>query len=824
MGYICKLVRGSLTLNLNSAPYSLASGFVPPAINEVASIAVGTSANRYGGGRKVDDRTLPRDYSFSVRVMGNSNKQCEAAIDRLDLFLRQGTDDNPNYFIFKPDNNIPVDPLWGQDSASRRCKILKGHCEKSGDMYSEADIRNRVIFADVTMTINGVEGLLQRAGLAMGGIIENKMFSPDGVSRGLMIPEGTINIFDNPVFGNADPDNQYTTGAGAISATNADKDFVYPGATNSIKLTCVTAATATFYQSITTAAVAHTHSAWVKKADGTAASATDVKIYYDAAQTSTYTYLGNGITRVSFSNTPTAAAHNIGVILMTVGATIYLMGCQSEAKAYPTPLCWGDLMGCSWGGTAHADASTSTRTAAWWGVSAAKSLNIAEGTMVVVWMPDKANTELAADVWLFEEAFEFQARFDNDDEKFYFTDGTNTISSSATTYAANTPMVLHFVYEAGSLKIYRAGAEIATGGTYTPHVFGDNLFLGTDESGANHCNGTFLGFHTYDYALSATEIANDYANIWQHVSGGDGYGQQLEPIPWTYSTDGDGVCDAYCDATHQDWIICGGIPGSLPAETILYVINSTADRSLTIVNHQSPVFHSPSDYFLDKSGTADAAALGGQVLTVANVNLTAVLGAAVSIAPAITRDLNQYPVRIWASLNDVGANLKIAPRVELNANSVGHTGDYRPITTSATLKQFITFDVDNMENPEIQYGKHSIYSDTLDYELWLQRSVSGAANVTIDYLRVLFGDFTYIYNDVAANSRGFLVNGNEVYILNHTTLVVTKITTIQGKVFELHPDTLNHVIMLTGDLGSDTDNTKNTVISYIDVIPRWALA
>ncbi len=206
-----------------------------------------------------------------------------------------------------------------------------------------------------------------------------------------------------------------------------------------------------------------------------------------------------------------------------------------------------------------------------------------------------------------------------------------------------------------------------------------------------------------------------------------------------------------------------------------------------------------------------------------NVGAAGVYGTSISIAPTITRDLSQYPVHIWASLSDAGSALQIAPRVELNANNVGHTGDYRPISTGTALKQFVTYDVGNMENPEVKNIKFPIHSDSLDYELWLART-SGTANVSIDYLQPLFGDFAYVYNDVAANSRDFLINGNNVYILNTTGPVVTKITTIQGKVFELYPDTLNHVIMLTGDLGGTTDIAATTTISYIDVIPRYALA
>ena len=107
--------------------------------------------------------------------------------------------------------------------------------------------------------------------------------------------------------------------------------------------------------------------------------------------------------------------------------------------------------------------------------------------------------------------------------------------------------------------------------------------------------------------------------------------------------------------------LSSGVSRSLPAQTVLYARNDDNNRSLTIVNHQSPVFHGPSDYFADKSGTANAAALGGAVLTVANVNTTPVLGAAVSIAPSITKDLGQCSVHIWAALDDACVTCRSPP-------------------------------------------------------------------------------------------------------------------------------------------------------------------
>jgi hypothetical protein len=821
MGYIAWLVKGSKKLNLNSSPYFLSEGFVPPAITEIPQIARGTSANRYGGGKLIDTRVTDFEYSFPVLISGSSSGQLSGARDRLRYFINSGTEAEPVYLCWKNDSDVPVDPLWGQWGATRRCKVLHANIYPSEYSYSSGDTRSKLMELDVQATVNPVEGLRQRVGNATGGILENNMFSPDGVSRGLMIPEATTNKCTNPVFGHATPANGWTTGSDLISATNTDKEFVYPDATNSIKLSCVVATASAFTFACTAGNTnTHTFSAYVKKADGTAATATDCKIYYNATKDSAYTYLGNGITRVHWSGAGIAAATATGVTITTVGATVYLMGYQAEEKAYPTPLCWGDLMGCAWTGTAHA--STSTRTAGRWLIPTAdyqNILNISEGTIVVVWQPDRASTAIPDDdVFLFF-AGGMSAVYNGTNDDYGLTDGTNDIWTTGVTFSAFDIEILHFVFEQGSLKIYRNGSQVATGSTYTPYTFANNLYLGTDNNSVLHAGGTFLGFHTYPYAMNATEVANDATNISAHVNGGDGHGQALETIPWIYDNAGDNVIDNYCDATHWDWIISGGIPGSLPAETIFYILNSSDGRSLTISGHQSPIFHSPSNYF-----NADN--------TTTSTNTTAVLGKAINVAAAIHQDIAQYPMRLWVSLTDAGSNLTIAPRVELNTNSVGHTGDYRPIVADATGKDFITYDLGNISNPKMEYGlvNKSHYGPiidfgSVDYELWLQRTVAGAANVVIDYMRVMFGTNTYIYNDVASDSALILVHGHKALILDTTaTPNVTKITEIQGELFELYPGTLNHIVLQTGDLGANTVTTATTTIQAIYVTPRWALA
>ena len=112
--------------------------------------------------------------------------------------------------------------------------------------------------------------------------------------------------------------------------------------------------------------------------------------------------------------------------------------------------------------------------------------------------------------------------------------------------------------------------------------------------------------------------------------------------------------------------------------------------------------------------------------------------------------------------------------------------------------------------------------DTVDYELWLKRSVSGAANVTIDSLRVMFGDMTYVYNDVASDLTDFLLNGNDVFIMKSWLAIENDHHSRQG--FRVAPRYPKPYYFTFRGLGGDNALAGYSVVDYIDVVPRWSLA
>jgi len=188
----------------------------------------------------------------------------------------------------------------------------------------------------------------------------------------------------NPVFGHATWNNGWTVGVGLYGVQNTDRNFVLFGL-NSGKFSCITTANGIAYQSINVGNVnVHTLSGYFKKQDGSAITSADVGFYYNATLTGvTYTAIGNGWYRISKDTAGLNSSVPTGFILLAVGVTIYCAGFQIEEKAYATPLAYGDLLGCSWSGTAHA--STSARVAAYARVVTTDLVNLAECTIRVVY-------------------------------------------------------------------------------------------------------------------------------------------------------------------------------------------------------------------------------------------------------------------------------------------------------------------------------------------------------------------------------------------------------------------------------------------------------
>jgi len=339
-------------------------------------------------------------------------------------------------------------------------------------------------------------------GTVTGGVI----WRPGRFGKAVQIAEATTNLISNPSF------ETNTTGwlPGAGNSITQSTNFAHVG---SYSAKCIEGGGKYFVTYVPyIAGQPYILSLCARRADGAAVTAGDIYnllLANIAMTTASITSLGDGWYKIISSVLVAAATetHNAGWYVGD-GRTLYVDAVQVEQKAYATPYCDGSLgTGHSWSGTAHA--STSSRTAA--SCKLTNPISTTAGTVALWWRYPNASTTTQTSPYLFSEG-NLKAYYLAADDKLYFTDGINTISTAALTFSAWTWMHLEFTWASGALAIYINGASVATGATYTAPTLGAFLYFGSDTSGANQCNGLLEGVLVMGVALTATQVAALYAN------------------------------------------------------------------------------------------------------------------------------------------------------------------------------------------------------------------------------------------------------------------------------------------------------------------------
>ena len=559
---IGRFVKGAKTLDVNSGRYGLDSNLAPPSTPVNFQMAMGLALNTRGGGRKVNEKAEMITWPITIDVNGSDRVEVLKAVSDLRWMLNQAGDETePLYLEWKADD-LP-EPLWGQFGAVKRYKV------QSATIAWELFALGAT--CDIELMISPyAEGKKQRLANCGSGVIEDIIGSGDGTSRGLIIAEATTNKCVNPVFGHATWNNGWTAGANLRVTQNKDARFLI-WAQSSAKLTSSDTSNNTFTESINVANTNnHVITCWVKKPDGSAVTSADCRIYYGSAQTCTYTLVRNGIYKVSVSLSGVSAATATGIEVLK-GHTIYLMGMLVEEAKHITRMAYGEMIGSSWSGTRHA--STSARKEGQLKLTVGlDTFQASQGSIAVVWKTDYASTDDSDRYFFCDSTPKIYAYFKYSDDKIYFSDGTNTISSAAQTFSAGD--VLHLVFKWGpsGLYVFKNGASIASGENFTPPASPTTLYIGSDNSTTKQVAGALLGFTIYDAELTSAQILAIYAAA-DLLADDD---QLVDYIPWLWSKDGDGEVDQYDDTDHDNWVISGDIPGTAPAITDIKV---TADAT-----------------------------------------------------------------------------------------------------------------------------------------------------------------------------------------------------------------------------------------------------
>lgn len=807
-----KLECGARALDINDrARFYVRTYFVPPATVEAAQISMGTALNARGG-RLNGRKPQVRDWTFSVRIVGSSEADIQAAARSLKAMLAlAGDETEPLYLAYKANSDTP-EPLWGQFGALLRYEVLNATVE-FGDDYARGTRRARALVATITLTIQPYAlGKQQRLCTATGGIVEDTIGSADGLSRGVIVPGTTTNLFTNPVFGHATWNNGWSSGAGMTAAQNTDDDFLMiPGATNSAKLLAA-GGTRVFYQALTATVATYTLSSYVKKEDSSAVTAADCRLYFDNnLVTTTYTGIGNGIYRLSYTGTASAGLTNYGIGVAD-GRVVYCNGFQVENTGFTTPLCFGDALGCSWTGTAHA--STSTRTPAFLKLAlASDDWSNAEWTMRIIWRAGCASTQLGTS-YFFDLGSTFHLRFDTTNDELILRDGTNQATSAAgQAFALNEVVVFYATAKPGTgLVLYRNGTSLATANTYTPIAPPASIYFGTDTSGANPIYGTFMGIDIFPRALSTTEVANDYANIAPLAADG----RRVSAIPWLWTKDGDNVVDNCDDSTRDNWCVVGGIAGSVEALTeIKAALDSTPGGYFFVLskcgyNH----FMVPIDakVYADQGGVADANSSGGAYST--NYDLSAADANISSPAFSTYREWKgsvHFFARLFKSAG-AGTTVNLVPVISHGYASM--FGNEKTVSVDGTMRMYYLghIPIGEVQINLYDYVRQRIYPKILGKQ----------ATVTLNVDFSMFipnASVIYVPTAITASNSLLIVDG-----------VVTEIASDYlygyrsafGDKIELSPSEFNFLFVISAAMGGAHTITHTATLS-VRITPRWAL-
>lgn len=834
MGMIARLKYGAKEWNLYDDNYRVSRDFAPPAMAINLTASAGTSANRYGGLSAAGFSYSDRVWRIGLHVKASGATEATRRVNALNAFIVQCLN-NPTeklYFEHKPFDDYDFDPVWGQTGGVKRYQVKAAQLHVGSDYHAIFQQDHHLPNCTLEMTIAPVaEGLPQVLATATGSVVEFRAGVDDPAVRGLLVMPAITNKFTNPVFGHS----TYNTGWTATNCTaarNYNRAYVFTGAF-SAKLT-KTGSGAYFTQSL-----AITDDDYIgfycKKPDGSAVTASDVKVYCNGAESGSYIEIGNGWWLVA-ATSPGAGTYNTGVSLEgSNGSVIYVDAFMArEFYPYTVPHINGDMLDCTWSGTAHNSTSTSTNGKIFVNNSI---IGRDQGTIRVVFRP-LFSGGAGTDFYFFHldnSATDFYGYYDQGSDVIIFSDGTNTATpATQADFVRGDPVILHFVWKLGTgLKIYRAGTEIATTATYTPNMGSNNLYIGGTGAYNNLPQGLISGFTVFDRAMTAAQVSADY----NEVSGIAAAYEQVDAVPYLWTDDGDNIIDNCLDSSRENYAIIGGVQGSYPAVTEYRMKVETGgantfDTDAALWLSRTSLYEYRNQVlgiFKDLGGTAVTGACGGsaEVLSVGTSPVT-LSGTPPGYAALYNAEQFGTDYYLFVRMSDAGSLLTVAPRVYLAGSVSGaasyYTGDYRSITGGTAYKLFVF--------GPIAVADESIASiDRANYQALtpvFQRT-SGTANVTVDFVAALpapllkfkkTGTITGVSSGIWAHVKGL---GGKFETDQSSLEYFLQFGEATGQPVEVLPETQNVLFGFVGDDGAEHVITRTIDFSYVKVIPRWSI-
>lgn len=277
------------------------------------------------------------------------------------------------------------------------------------------------------------------------------------------------------------------------------------------------------------------------------------------------------------------------------------------------------------------------------------SIYAAGGALLFVWRPETASTA-SGNKYFFENdgGGAFDGYFNATNDKFYFVVGSNTISSSAQTFAAGDVIRLLFTWgSANKLKIYRDGVQIATGSSFTAPSEMTNLYAGSNASRANQCLGNFT-LTVWPTEPTAAQVAEIDAAARALTTAG----LRVDHLPWMWTDSGTTELNTYRDSDEDNRAIVAGIPGGAPAKYRAMLTHSTTGTAVMYLNcYQHPLglgLPAKTDFYAEIAGsseTGNSAGNYGTLLTSGDSSTHPLLATVRAVAALARARLNGTAAR-----------------------------------------------------------------------------------------------------------------------------------------------------------------------------------
>lgn len=834
MGMIARLKFGAKEFSLYDDNYRVSRDFVPPALQIGMVASAGTSANRYGGAAVSSFAYGDRQFSIGLHVKGSSQLDTTRKLARLNQFIVSCLS-NPTetlYFEYKPFDDYDFNPTWGQTGGVTRYRVKSAQAFPGADYHALHQPDHHLPNCTLNMLIAPTaEGLPQLAATATGSVVEFRAGIDDPQVRGLMVLPQLTNTFTNPVFGHSTWNTGWTA-TNCTAARNYNRNFVFTGVF-SAKVT-KTASSARFTQSLSVTADDYV-GFYCKKPDGSAVTASDVKVYCNGDQTSTYAPVGNGWYLV-YSVAPGVGTYATGVSLQGSNGEIIFVDNFMAMGSYPysVPHINGDMLDCAWTGTAHN--STSTCTAGKLFVNSSV-VEREQGTIRVVFTPIFTNESGTTFYFFFldNSATDFYAYYNSGSDKITFTDGTNSAIQSGTAgFVAGEPVVLHLVWKLGTgLKVYKDGVEIATDGTYTPNLGTNPLYIAGSDSYNNTSQGIMNGFTIFDRAMTAAQVLADYNQVAPIAEDHE----LVDAIPYVWTDDGDDIIDNCLDSSRENYAIIGGIQGSFPAVTE-YRLKVEAGGANTF-NTDSALWlgatglyeyrNQVAQMFADLGGTAVTGACGGSAQVVSVGTTVATLsGTPPSYAMIANAEQFGKDYYLFMRMSDAGSLLTVAPRVYLagsiSGNASYYTGDFRSVTGGTAYKLYVLGPIALADESKASIDRGNYQALTPVFQ-----RTSGTANVTVDYILAMPAPLIKVKktNTITGVTPGIWANlkGMTGYFSSDANSLeyFLQFAEVTGEAVEAVPDQQTVIWGAVGDDLTENVITRTIEFDYVKVTPRWSL-